>query len=339
MKKIFKICILGDGGWGTTLAILLHNKSFNVTQWGAFPEYIKFLNKKRENTKFLPGIKIPTGIKLLSDIKEALLGADMVVIAIPSQYVRNILRKNKTIIKKSLFKDAIFVSVAKGIETKTLRRVSEIIFEELGSVNLGVLSGPTIAVEVARKIPTSCVTASNRTAISQTIQTTFCTEFFRIYTTKDVIGVELGGALKNIIAIAAGISDGLGFGTNSKSALLSRGLVEILRLGIKMGAKKETFYGLSGIGDLVTTCISPFGRNRWFGEQIGKGYSALDVLRRTQMVIEGVTTVKSAYQLAKRYKVDMPITEQIYRVLYRGKRPLQAVKDLMLRPMKPELII
>jgi glycerol-3-phosphate dehydrogenase (NAD(P)+) len=328
-----KISILGDGGWGTTLAILLNNKGFDVRLWGAFPDYIAYLNKKRINTKFLPGIKIPQQIKITSDLNAAIRNRQLVIFAIPSEYIRAILKK---IIKLKFPRDTIYLSVTKGIEIDSLKRVSEIIHEELGRINLGVLSGPTIAHEVAKGKPTTAVIAFQSKELRKYLQDIFMTERFRIYTTDDVIGVELGGSLKNVIAIACGISDGLGFGTNAKAALLTRGLVEISRLGWKMGAKVKTFNGISGLGDLVTTCISPYSRNRFVGEQIGKGKSLEYIKTHMQMVAEGVPTTKSAYLLSKKFKVDMPITEQVYFVLYRNKSPLSAVRDLMAREKKEE---
>ena len=331
MEKELKIGVLGDGGWGTTLAILLHKKGYDVTVWGAFPEYVKFLDLKRENKKFLPGIRIPASIKFTSDIIEAAEDKDVIVLAALSQYMRPVLGK-----LKKAGGAPIYVSVAKGIENRSLLRVSQVIEEKLGKVNLAILSGPTISYEVARGMPTTAVAASAKKNVARKAQEIFGTEYFRVYTSRDVVGVELGGSLKNIIAIAAGMSDGLGFGTNSKSALLARGLVEITRLGAAMGAQEDTFFGISGLGDLVTTCINPHGRNRWFGEQIGRGKTPKEILKGTEMVVEGIATAKSAYDLSKKYKVDMPITEQIYNILYRNKSPKIAVRELMLRPMKSE---
>lgn len=330
MGKHIEITVLGDGGWGTTLAVLLSKKGHNVTMWGAFPSYIEFLAKSRENKKFLPGIKIPTSIVLTHNIREAVRGKDVVILAAPSQYMRSVLDK--------LPPDGshVYVSVSKGIENGSLLRMSEIMKERLGRVNLAVLSGPTISYEVARGMPTTAVAASGNEKTAKMVQDLLTTDSFRIYRCSDVTGVELGGSLKNIIAIAAGMADGMGFGTNSKAALLSRGLVEITRLGVAMGAKKETFYGLSGLGDLVTTCINPHGRNRWFGEQVGKGKSPQAVLKDTEMVIEGAPTARSAYSLAKKHNIEMPITEQVYKILYKNKSPLKALKELMLRPMKAE---
>ncbi len=331
MKNKMRIAVLGDGGWGTTLAILLDKKGYDVTLWGAFPEYTAFLYKKRENVKFLRGIKIPPSIHILSDIKAAALNKEIIVLAVPSQHMRAVIRK--------IPKDntgPVYVSAAKGIENRTLMRMSEIITDELGGVRIAVLSGPTISYEVARGMPAAAVAASKDGATAKMVQTVFSFEHFRVYNCTDIIGVETGGSLKNIIAIAAGISDGLGFGANSKAGLLTRGLVEITRLGVAMGARKETFAGLSGLGDLVTTCVSGHGRNRWFGEQLGKGKKPGRILKDTEMAIEGAPTAKSAYQLAARYNVEMPITEQIYKILYKNKSPAAAVKDLMLRPIKPE---
>ncbi len=327
------ISILGDGGWGTTLAILLHHKGFKVSLWGAFPDYVSYLDKKRINTKFLPMIKIPHGIDITSNLKDAVFDKGLIIFAIPSQYLRSVLKKIK---QSDCPRDGVYLSVIKGIETGSLKRMSEVIHNEMGNVALAVLSGPTIAHEVAKGIPTTAVIASHDKNLRKYLQGIFMTERFRVYTNEDVIGVELGGSLKNIIAIACGISDGLGFGTNAKAALLSRGLVEISRLGNAMGAKAGTFSGLTGLGDLVTTCVSPYSRNRFVGEQVGKGKTLKQVRARMQMVAEGVPTTQSAYALSLKYKVDMPITKEIYSVLYKNKSPERAVRDLMTREKKEE---
>lgn len=327
------ISVIGDGGWGTTLAILLFKKGYNVKLWGAFPDYVRYLDKKRVNIKFLPEIKIPSGIVITDDMRLALNKSSLIVLAVPSQYMRGVLSEFKKI---NYPKHAIYLSVTKGIEIRSLKRMSELIYEELGRVKLSVLSGPTIAHEVAQGLPTTAVIASNNKNIRKQLQNIFTTERFRIYTNADVAGVELGGSLKNVIAIAGGISDGLGFGTNTKAAILSRGLAEISRLGKAMGANAATFYGISGLGDLVTTCISSFSRNRSVGEQIGKGKTFAQIKRHMQMVAEGVPTAKSAYQLSLKYKVSMPITKEVYSVLYKNKSPLSAVKDLMTRKTKEE---
>jgi glycerol-3-phosphate dehydrogenase (NAD(P)+) len=327
------IAVLGDGGWGTTLAILLHNKGSSVTLWGAFPEYIAYLKQKRINRQFLPGIKIPRDLEITADLKSATEFKDLIILAVPSQYMRQILRRIKIC---NISKRTLFLSVTKGLEVNALLRMSQVIREELGKKRLAVLSGPTIAYEVARGIPTTAVIASANSDLRKSIAGILNTDRFRIYTNNDVIGVELGGSLKNIIAIACGISDGLGFGTNTKAAILSRGLAEISRLGIRMGARPKTFSGISGLGDLVTTCVSPFSRNRYLGEQIGRGKELKQVVDRMKMVAEGVHTTQAAYRLSLKYKVDMPITKEVYLVLYRNKDPRRAVRDLMTRKLKEE---
>lgn len=327
------IAILGDGGWGTTLAILLHRKGFKVNLWGAFADYVRYLGKKRVNTRFLPGIRIPKGIEITHNLRRVLGDKGLIILAIPSQYLRRVLRRFKTVDDN---REAIYLSAIKGIEMGTLKRMSEVIHDELGKVKLAVLSGPTIAHEVVCGIPTTCVIASADEDLRKYLQDIFMTDRFRIYTNDDVIGVELGGSLKNIIAIACGISDGLRFGTNTKAALLGRGLAEISRLGQALGAREETFSGISGLGDLVTTCISPYSRNRFVGEQIGKGKNLKQVIRHMEMVAEGIPTTKSAYALSLKYKVDMPITKEVYAVLYKNKSPKRAVKDLMTREKKEE---
>ena len=334
MGSMKKIAVLGDGAWGTTLSILLSGKGCKVSLWGAFPNYIQSLKRTRENTKFLPQFKIPEAVAITDNAKEATLDAEIIIIAVPSQFARKALENFRDI----NLSNCIIASVVKGIENKTLKRVSEIITERLSADRICVLSGPTIALEVARGIPTSAVVASQDTGIAKKIQDVFMTERFRIYTSADVAGVELGGSLKNIIAIAAGISDGLGFGTNAKAALFTRGLVEIKRLGSAMGAKEETFNGLSGMGDLMTTCVSPFSRNRHVGEEIGKGKKLTEIVQQMEQIAEGIYTTESACELAKRYKVEMPITEQVRKVLFEDKNPLQAVTDLMTREKKAEFL-
>jgi glycerol-3-phosphate dehydrogenase (NAD(P)+) len=334
MKRPGNVAVIGDGGWGTTLAILLNKNSATVSLWGAFPDYIESVKDKRENIKFLPGVRIPPEIAITSDLSEAVRSADIVVLAVPSQYMRDISARFKG--PGTGFADKIFVSVSKGIENKTLMRMSEVVRDVLGPVRIGALSGPTISYEVARGLPTTVVAASEDGETAKEIQDLFMADNFRVYTNNDITGVELGGSLKNVIAIAAGISDGLGFGVNTKSGLLVRGIVEIARLGVKMGARQETLYGIGGLGDLMTTCVSSHGRNRWFGEEIGKGKKPQDVLKATEMVVEGVATAKSCYELRKKYGVEMPISEQVYAVIYEGKDPKTAVRELMTRERKAE---
>ena len=333
MRAINKITILGDGGWGTTLAILLAGKGYKITLWGAFKDNIAEVNKTRINQKFLPGIRLPSSIVLTSDLVLALKAADLIVLAIPSQFIRQVLKRVKELDVSFI----PFLSVVKGIETETQMRVSEIIYQELGkNLRLAVLSGPTIALEVAKEVPTTAVVSSSDEKLAKSLQRVFMTRRFRVYTNPDVVGVELGGSLKNVIAIACGISDGLGFGANTKAALLARGLAEISRMGIAAGAKKETFSGITGLGDLVTTCISRHSRNRSVGEQIGKGGKLKNILSRMNMVAEGVATAKAAYLLGKKYRVSMPITNEVYSVLYKNKDPFRAVNDLMTRQRKEE---
>ncbi|MBU1853909.1 MAG: NAD(P)-dependent glycerol-3-phosphate dehydrogenase [Candidatus Omnitrophica bacterium] len=328
-----KIAVLGDGGWGTALAVLLKTKGFDVSLWGAFRDNIDKIKKDRENAKFLPGIKVPTGIQFTCDVYTACRDADLIILAIPSRFLRQVLVNNKDSLKESR---ASFVSVVKGLEEKSLKRMSEVLFEILGEVDLAVLSGPSIAPEVARRVPTAVVVSSKDDVLAGKVRDVFRTERFRVYTNRDIIGVEIGGSLKNIIAIAAGISDGLGFGANTKAAILTRGLLEMTRLGVAMGASKETFIGLSGLGDLITTCTSSEGRNRGFGEKIGKGANPEDVLRKSAMEIEGAWTSKAALRLGKRHKLELPITQQVYSVLFEKKSPFLAVNELMTREPKVE---
>ena len=332
IKKGVRVAVIGDGGWGTTLAILLKRQGFKVSLWGAFADYLKVLAKRRRNPKFLPGVKIPREISFCPDIRQAIKEACLVVLAVPSHFLRGVLSR----IEKSGLSNSLVLSAVKGIENQTLMRPSQIIEDVFGKLNIAVLSGPTISFEVARGLPTTCVVAAGDMALAQEAQRALISERFRVYTASDIIGVELGGALKNVIAIACGISDGLGFGANTKAAILSRGLVEIARLGTALGARKETFFGLSGLGDLVTTCISSHGRNRWLGEQIGKGKNPQAVLAKMQMVAEGARTARSAFMLAQKHNVEMPITGEIFAVLYKDKSPRAAVRDLMLREKKAE---
>lgn len=328
-----KICVLGAGGWGTTLAVLLHKKGHQVRLWEVFPDYAGILKETRENVKFLPGIKIPEEILVTADFGEALNKAEIAVMAVPSFAVRDV---SRMIVRENSRKNIFLVCASKGLELLTNKRLSQVIQEELRKVELAVLSGPSHAEEVSREIPTSVVVASRSSDCAETIQKVFMTERFRVYTSSDLIGVELGGALKNIVAVAAGISDGLGYGDNTKAALLTRGIVEIRKLGVALGADLATFSGLSGMGDLIATCISPYSRNRRLGEEIGKGKTLGQALAETEMVVEGVNTSRAADELSRRLNIEMPITGEIKRVLFERKSPLQAVKDLMTRKAKPE---
>ncbi len=329
-----KVTVLGAGGWGTALSILLYHNSCNVTLWEYNPEYASTLKKYRENFYFLPNVKIPKRIKISNDIGESVSSSEMIVIATPTQYIRN----NLSELKNFDLKKKIILSVSKGIEDNTLFTVSELIKDMLSTnkLNIAVLSGPSHAEEVSRAIPTSVVCSSENLKIAKFCQKVFSNKYFRVYTSDDVRGTELGGALKNVIAIAAGIADGAKFGDNTKAAIMTRGMNEIMRLGIKLGARMETFFGLSGIGDLIVTCSSKLSRNRYVGEQIGLGKNLKTVVKEMKMVAEGINTTIAAYKLSKKFKIDLPIVEEVYKVLFKGKSPYEAAKALMSRPLKKE---
>jgi len=308
---------------------LLQGNGHRVALWGRLKEEVDPILAARENKAFLPGVKISEAIDVTLDTKAALRDAELVVLAVPSHGMRPICRQ----VRGHLPAAAALVHVAKGIENETGARMSEVIAEELKTDRVVVLSGPSHAEEVGRGVPTAVVVAGPNAALAQRV---FMNERFRIYTHDDVIGVELGGALKNVIAIAAGVCDGIGFGDNTKAALCTRGLAEMARLGAALGARRETFFGLSGIGDLIVTAFSKHSRNRGFGERLGQGETAEQIVSSTQMVAEGVKTAKSAWQLAQRHGVDVPITREVFAILYEGKSPKQAVRDLMTREAKPE---
>lgn len=336
MTEMEKICVLGAGSWGTTLANILAEKGFDISLWVREEELYQIILKTRENAFFLPGIKLAhNNITSTNSIEEAVKNRAIILCVIPSHGVRDIFAQAS----KFLSKDAIIVNASKGIEQETLLTVSQILRQSLPKSfhkNLSVLSGPTFAKEVSRKLPTAICVAANKKAVAEKVQQVFNTNYFRVYTNSDMTGVEISGALKNVIAIAAGISDGLSLGMNARAALITRGLAEISRLGISMGADAATFAGLSGLGDLVLTCTGELSRNRSVGMMIGKGRKLNDILSEMKMVAEGVKTAKAAYELAKKYGVEMPITEQVYRVLYEDKSPKDAVMDLMTRRLKGE---
>jgi glycerol-3-phosphate dehydrogenase (NAD(P)+) len=337
-----QVTILGDGAMATVCSILLTENGHGVTMWGAFEESIEQLMQDREQRRLLPGVKVPQSVRLTANDGECFAGATMVLSAVPTQYMRSVWTRLKGYVPKRV----PVVSVAKGIENNTLLRPTQVIADVMGdrpgwggSVAdwpLVALSGPNIAAELARYLPATAVAASNEEDVARRVQATFSTQWFRVYTNTDVTGVELAGAMKNVIAIAAGIIDGLGAGNNAKAALVTRGLVEITRLGVAMGAQAETFKGLAGIGDLITTCVSPEGRNRTVGERIGKGKKLDEVLGAMDSVAEGVPTTRSVRELAVRYKVEMPITEAVYAVLFENKDVLQALTELMTRDPKAE---
>ncbi|MDQ2087724.1 NAD(P)H-dependent glycerol-3-phosphate dehydrogenase [Herbivorax sp. ANBcel31] len=327
------ISMIGAGSWGTALAILLAKSGYKVKMWSCFDDEREMINNLKEHKEKLPGIKIPDGVLCTGDIKEALSGSDMVVMVVPSHTIRENAKKISSYIKN----ETIIVNCSKGIETQTGLRLSQAIKEEIPNANLVTLSGPSHAEEVAKGIPTTVVAASENVNAAELVQDVFMTPLFRVYTNPDIIGVEIGGALKNVIALCAGISDGLGFGDNTKAALMTRGLAEISRLGISMGANPQTFAGLSGIGDLIVTCTSMHSRNRRAGILIGQGKAPQKAMEEVKMVVEGVTTTKAAYKLAKRKNVTMPITFEAYEVLFNGKDAKSAVNDLMMRNKKDEV--
>lgn len=329
----YKLAVLGAGSMGIATAILLNGNGHEVVVWSPFKEEADNLIKNRENKDKLPGIIIPKSINILTDIKKATANKDIIILAIPAQRVRETIRK----IKDEINKNTIFVCCSKGIEEKSKALMTEVIKEELAFVNIVALSGPSHAEEIAARMPTAVVAASKSEECAKIVQNIFMNDYFRVYTNSDVIGVELGGAIKNVIALCAGISDGLGFGDNSKAALMTRGIAEIQRLGEKMGAKAETFAGLTGVGDLIVTCTSMLSRNRRAGILIGKGKKIDDVLKDIGMVVEGYTTVKPLLELAKEKNVSMPITKEAYEILYNNKDPMTAVKELMQRGKKHEI--
>lgn len=331
-----KVGILGAGSWGIALSVLLHSNQHQISMWEFdHNEMVKLLDK-REHTKKLPDIKVPDPVEITDDINKVVKGKEVLLLALPSHTIREVAKKLSGID----LEDPIIVNLAKGIENNRLCRMSEVLVQELpkNSHNkIATLSGPCHAEEVARGIATSVVVAGFDEKIVKKIQQLFMNQYFRVYTNSDLVGVELGGSLKNVIAIASGICDGLKLGDNTKGALLTRGLAEMIRLGEKMGAKARTFAGLSGMGDLITTCMSQHSRNRFVGEQLGQGKSLKQVLKQMVMVAEGVNTTRSAFQLARKFQVEMPITEQVYRILFEDKNPKQVLLDLMSRNPKSEI--
>ncbi|WP_026841308.1 NAD(P)H-dependent glycerol-3-phosphate dehydrogenase [Citrifermentans bremense] len=330
-----KIAVIGAGSWGTTLADLLAKKGHEVTLWAYEPELVLEMRDNRENSLFLPGIKLNERLAFTNDLAEAYRGCSMVLCVVPSQLVRRVMTNSLPFLPK----EAIIVSASKGIEVDTLATVSEIYQEILPPEQfqvLAALSGPSFAREVALEMPTAVTAAASSEAVARRVQEAFTTDYFRVYRNSDVVGVELGGAIKNVIAIAAGISDGLGFGSNTRAALITRGLAEMTRLGVAMGAQPSTFAGLAGMGDLVLTCTGDLSRNRSVGIQIGQGRTLSEILGEMRMVAEGVKTTESAYNLAKKLGVEMPIIEQMYQMLYQNKPAREAVLELMTRNLKAE---
>lgn len=327
-----KITVIGAGSWGIALATVLNNNGHDVTIWSIVKQEIEMLKRDHEHKDKLPGVILDSKIKFTDDIEEASADKDLYVFAVPSPYTRSTAHLFSPYIEK----DKVIVNVAKGIEEETLDTLCQIINEEIPQAKTAVLSGPSHAEEVSRGIPTTCVVGAKEKEVAEFIQSIFMNEYFRIYTSPDVLGIELGGALKNVVALAAGIADGLGYGDNTKAALITRGIHEIGNLGTKMGGKYESFSGLTGIGDLIVTCASMHSRNRRAGILIGQGKSMEEAMDEVKMVVEGVYSAKAAMKLAKKYDVEVPIIEQVNLVLFEGKKAEDALRDLMDREKKSE---
>ena len=325
------VSIIGAGSWGTALAFLLHENGHQVTEWSAFEKEAESL-RTEHRLKTLPDLVLPDDMEFTSDLERAMKEKDLLVVAVPSIYVRETARKMKPFLKEG----QLVVNVAKGIEEATLMTLTDILEEELPGADVAVLSGPSHAEEVSRGLPTTCVAGARTRKTAEKIQNLFMSPVFRVYISPDILGIEIGGALKNVIALAAGTADGLGYGDNTKAALITRGIAEIARLGIKMGGKPETFYGLTGIGDLIVTCASVHSRNRKAGYLMGQGYTMEEAMKEVQMVVEGVYSAKAALELSRKYQVEMPIVEQVNKVLFEHKNAEVAVKELMLRDKKIE---
>ena len=327
-----KISVLGSGSWGMALALLLYNNGHEVLLWSARPEDARKLREKRENPDRLPGVQIPEDIEILTDLERAIKSADVTVLAVASPYIRSTAHKMAPFIRKG----QKIVNVAKGIEEKTLKTLSDVIEEEIPEGDVAVLSGPSHAEEVGRGLPTTCVISAHTQETAEYLQSIFMSPVFRVYTTPDILGVELGGALKNVIALAAGTADGLGYGDNTKAALMTRGIAELTRLGEALGGKPETFSGLTGVGDLIVTCTSVHSRNRKAGYLMGKGMTAEEAMKEVKMVVEGVYSAKAALGLAKKCNVAVPIVEAVNRVLFENADPKEEVSNLLLRERKQE---
>ncbi len=325
------ITVIGAGSWGTTLACLLADKSYDVTLWAYEKDIVDEINEQKTNKTYMPDAIIPDNLKASNNLGEALKKARFIINAVPAQFTRSVFKE----VAPLLNGEAVIISVAKGIERGTLLTVSSILNEITGRP-VAVLSGPSFAKEVTKKLPTAVTLAINNINLGLILQEIFNTNYFRVYTHNDVIGTEIGGALKNVMAIASGICESLGLGNNAKATLITRGLAEMTRLGVAMGASERTFSGLSGIGDLVLTCTSTLSRNYTVGMKIGQGMKLKDILSQTKSIAEGVPTAESAHELSKKYGIEMPIIEQVYKVLYEEKDPLEAVKELMERSLKSE---
>lgn len=327
-----KVGVLGAGSWGTALARLLCDNGHAVTVWSIDPREVEMLQKEREQKSKLPGVKLPEEIAITNNLEEGMIDKDILVLAVPSVFTRATARSMKPYIRFG----QIVVDVAKGIEESTLMTLSEQIREELPEADVAVLSGPSHAEEVGRGLPTTCVVGATTEKTALYVQNTFRNDVFRVYISSDILGIEIGGALKNVIALAAGMADGLGYGDNTKAALITRGIAEITRLGVTMGGKVETFSGLTGIGDLIVTCASVHSRNRKAGYLMGQGKTMDEAMEEVQMIVEGVYSAKAAIGLSKKYNVSMPIIEEVNKILFEGKNARQAVNELMMRQGKTE---
>lgn len=327
-----KVGIMGAGSWGTALSLLLHKNGHEVTVWSINAEEVEMLSREREHKSKLPGVKIPEDMEFTTDLEKTVTDKDFVVLAVPSTFTRSTARNMCPFIKEG----QLLVNVAKGIEESTLMTLSEQIEEEIPQANVAVLSGPSHAEEVGRMIPTSVVVGAKTKETAEYLQKMFMNEVFRVYTSPDILGIELGGSLKNVIALAAGMADGLGYGDNTKAALITRGIHEIARLGVKMGGALESFMGLTGIGDLIVTCASVHSRNRKAGYLMGQGKTMQEAMDEVKMVVEGVYSTKAAVALGKKYGVDLPIIEQVNAILFERKNAKEAVYDLMMRKGKAE---
>jgi len=328
---VSKISIVGAGAWGTTLSILAAENKHDVVLWSFEEDVAKDIKDTRENKKYLGGFQLPQNVDVTLDLKKA-AESEIIIFATPSQYLRDTLQNIARFIKKG----SVIASAVKGLEIETQKTMSTMIKEELPAIDIAVISGPNISKEIARGLPAATVAASNNIETAKVIQKALNSNRFRVYTNTDVVGVEIGGALKNIIAIASGVADGLMLGNNAKSALMVRGLAEIMRLGVALGGRGETFSGLSGVGDLITTCSSTLSRNHHVGVEIAKGRKLKDIIVKMYDVAEGVPTTKAARELSRKVKIEMPITEEVYAVLYEGKDPFKAITSLMQREMKNE---
>lgn len=330
---MMKVGIVGAGSWGIALSVLLNKNGADVTVWSALEDEIAMLKENHEHITKFPGVKLADSIKFTSDLEETVKLNEVLIMAVPSTFMRTTSKKMKPFVKEG----QIIVNVAKGIEENTLMTLSEIIEEEIPQARVAVMCGPSHAEEVGRGIPTSIVVGAKEQKVAGILQDLFMNETFRVYTSPDVLGMEIGSSLKNVVALAAGIADGLGYGDNTKAALITRGIAEIARLGIKMGGKFETFAGLTGIGDLIVTCASMHSRNRRAGILIGQGKTMKEAMDEVQMVVEGVYSAKAAMQLSQKYNVELPIIEQVNLILFENKPAAEAVKDLMLREKKIEI--